>query len=89
MCFQVSSVPPFPPDPATTSEIVTVRRFYGHPVVKHPPCIVIHQFNPWSRKIPHATEQLSPSATTSQSAFYSLRAATIEPTCCNYGSLHA
>ena len=66
MCFQVSPVPPFSPDPATTSEIVTVRGFYGHPVVKHPPCIVIHQFNPWSGKIPHATEQLSLSVTTSQ-----------------------
>ena len=31
-----------------------------------------HRFDPWSRKIPHAMEQLSPSATTT------------EPTGCNY-----
>ena len=36
-----------------------------------------HGFKPWSRKIPHATEQLSPCTTTT------------EPTCCNYWSPHA
>ena len=35
-----------------------------------------HGFDSWSRKIPHATEQLS------------LCAMTTEPVCCNYGSLH-
>ena len=36
-----------------------------------------HKFNPWSRKMPHASEQLSPCAMTA------------EPQCCNYWSLNA
>ena len=32
----------------------------------------VHGFEPWSRKIPQAAEQLSPCATTT------------EPACCNY-----
>ena len=36
-----------------------------------------HRFNPWSGKIPHALEQLSPCATTT------------EPLCSNYWCLHA
>ena len=39
-----------------------------------------HRFNPWSRKIPHAAEQLSPCATTIELALQSLQAATTEPT---------
>ena len=41
-------------------------------------------FNPWSRKIPHATEQLSPCATTTEPMLWSLGATTTEPTCLNY-----
>ena len=33
--------------------------FPGGPVVKNPPCKG-HQFDSWSGKIPHASEQLSP-----------------------------
>jgi len=38
-----------------------------------------HQFDPWSGKIPHATEQLSPCATTT--ALQNPGAITTEPTC--------
>ena len=43
-----------------------------------------HGFEPWSGKIPHATEQLSLSATTTEPALYSLQATTTEPACHNY-----
>ena len=46
-----------------------------------------HQFDPWSRMNPHASEQLSPCATATEPVFYSLEAATVEPTYCNYWSL--
>ena len=36
------------------------------------------------REIPHAAEQLSLCTTTTEPAFYSLRATTTEPTCHNY-----
>ena len=39
--------------------------FLGIPVVKNPPCNAgRHWFDPWSGKIPYATEQLGPCATT-------------------------
>ena len=47
-----------------------------------------HGFEPWSRKIPHAAEQLSPCATTTEPALYIPRATTTEPTCHNYQSPH-
>ena len=37
-----------------------------------------HRFNPWSRKIPHASEQLSPSATTTEPVLWSPQATTTE-----------
>ncbi|KAM9079980.1 asparaginyl-tRNA synthetase isoform 2-T2 [Megaptera novaeangliae] len=37
-----------------------------------------HRFEPWSRKIPHATEQLSPCDTTTEPVLYSLCATTTE-----------
>ena len=56
-----------------------------------------HGFNPWSRKIPHAVDQLSPCPTTAEPTLYSLcattvevcmlegpRAATAQPVRCNY-----
>ena len=46
-------------------------------------------FNPWSGKIPHATEELSPCATATEPVLYSLGATATEPTSCNYGSLCA
>ena len=44
-------------------------------------------FNPWSRKNPHATEQISLGATTIEPVLQSLRATTTEPSSCNYRSL--
>ena len=43
-----------------------------------------HEFDPWSMKIPHATGQLSPRASTAVTVLWSLGAPTPEPTCCNY-----
>ena len=50
-----------------------------------------HGFEPWSGKIPHAAEQVSPRATTTEPALWSPRAtllspraATTEPACRNY-----
>ena len=37
-------------------------------------------FEPWSRKIPHATEQLSPCITTTGLVLWSLRATLLRPT---------
>ena len=37
-----------------------------------------YEFDPWSGKIPHATEQLSQYATTTEPVLYSLRAETVE-----------
>ena len=37
-----------------------------------------HRFDPWSRKIPHATEQLNPCATTTEPVLWSLGAANTE-----------
>ena len=48
-----------------------------------------HGFDPWSRKTPHAMEQLSPITTTFEPVPQSSGAATPEPTCCKYWSLHA
>ena len=42
-----------------------------------------HGFNLWSRKIPHAMEQLGPCASTIELVIYSPRAATTEPMCYN------
>ena len=38
-----------------------------------------HGFNPWSGKIPHAAEQLSPCTTTTETALWKPRATTTEP----------
>ena len=38
-----------------------------------------HQFDPWSRMNPHASEKLSPCATAIEPVFYSLDVATVEP----------
>ena len=38
-----------------------------------------HGFDPWSGKIPHAVEQLSPCAKTTEPALQSPRATTTEP----------
>ena len=48
------------------------RGFPGGTMVKNPlgQCGG-HRFEPWSRKIPHATEQLSLCATTTEPALYS------------------
>ena len=46
-----------------------IKDFPGSPVVKNPPANAEDGFNPWSGKIPHATEQLSPWATTTEPAF--------------------
>ena len=56
-----------------------------------------HRFDPWSRKIPHATEQLSPCATAIEPVGHNywgcklsgLRATTTKPMCCSYWSPRA
>ena len=53
--------------------------FPGGTVVKDPPANAgEHGFEPWSGKIPHAAERLSPCATTTEPALYSPRATTTE-----------
>ena len=47
-------------------------------MVKNPPACRGRGFEPWSGKIPHATEQLSPCATTTEPPLESLRATTTE-----------
>ena len=45
------------------------RDFPGGAVVKNPPAIAGgHEFDPWSGKIPHAMEQLSPCPTATEPA---------------------
>ena len=59
--------------------------FPGGAVVKNPPANAGDTgSSPRSGKIPHATEQLSPYATTTESVLWSLRATTTEPMCHNY-----
>ena len=41
----------------------------------------VHQFDPWSGKIPHALEQLSLCTTANKPALQSLRATTTKPVC--------
>ena len=48
------------------------------PVVKNPPARG-HGFNPWSGEIPHAVEELSPCATTTEPVLWIRGAATTEP----------
>ena len=44
-----------------------------------------HRFDPWSRKIPHAAEQLSPRATTTEPACHNYWSpCTLGPMCRNY-----
>ena len=43
-----------------------------------------HGFDPWSGKIPHATEQLSLWATTSKPVGHDYQACGLEPRNCNY-----
>ena len=47
------------------------------------------RFDPWSRRIPHASEQLSPCATALEPLLWSPGAATTESSCCACWSLHA
>ena len=44
----------------------------------------IHEFDPGSGNIPHAAEQLSPCATTTEPVLYSPGAATTKPKHCSY-----
>ncbi|KAJ8794078.1 hypothetical protein J1605_019070 [Eschrichtius robustus] len=54
---------------SATREAAIVRGFAGGAVVKNPPAKCRgHAFEPWSGKIPHAEEQLSPCATTTEPA---------------------
>ena len=46
-------------------ETISNRGFPGGSVVKNPPANA-GGFYPWSGRIPHATERLSPSATTTE-----------------------
>ena len=47
-----------------------------------------HEFNPWSKKIPHAAKQLSPCATTTEPVLSSQGATATEPPGGNYWSPH-
>ena len=47
-----------------------------------------HRFSPWCRKIPHAAQQLSPCAITTEPVLQSPGAATTEPMCRSYRSPH-
>ena len=46
-----------------------------------------HRFDPWSRKSPHVSEQLSPCASTIELVLWSLGAITTELTCLSYWKL--
>ena len=50
----------------------------GGPVVKNLPCNARRQFDPWSRRIPHAAEQLGPCATTTEPVLWRGEALTLE-----------
>ena len=43
-----------------------------------------HEFNPWSRKNPHASEELRPCTTTIKPVLHSLGATAPEPTLCHH-----
>ena len=45
-----------------------------------------HEFNPWSRRIPRASEEVSPCITTIEPALYSLGSTAAEPSLCHYCS---
>ena len=60
--------------------------FPGGSVVKIEQCKG-HQLDPWYGKMPHATEQLNPWVTAPETVLESPRAATTQPTHCNYWSL--
>ena len=50
-----------------------IRHFAGDEGGKNPPSIAGgHRFDPWSGKIPHAVEQLSPYVTTIETVLQSL-----------------
>ena len=52
---------------------ISFQDFPGGTVVKNTPCQCrAHRLGPWSGKIPHATEQLSPCTTTTEPVLYSL-----------------
>ena len=54
----------------------------GGSVVKNPPAKSRkHGFEPWSGKMPHALEQLSPRTATIESVFWNPGATATEPTC--------
>ena len=59
------------------------RDFPGGVAVKNPSANAGHRFNPWSGKIPHAMEQLSPCATTTEPTSLLLKPARLEPVLCN------
>ena len=48
-----------------------------------------HGFEPWSGRIPHATEQLNPCATAAEPALCSPRATATEPVCHNCWGPHS
>ena len=48
-----------------------------------------HEFNPWSRKNPRASEELRPCTTTIKPVLHSLGATAPEPTLCHHWSLGA
>ena len=51
------------------AELKVAKRASLVAVVKNPPANAGDRFEPWSRKIPHAVEQLSPCTMTTEPAF--------------------
>ena len=60
-------------------KIFVPRGFLGGSVVENPPANAGHGFDPWSGNVPHATEQLSPWATTTELVLQSPGAVSTEP----------
>ena len=73
-------------EPSPTSPFkITALSFPGGSVVKNPPTNAgDNRFDSWSRKIPHAKEQLSPCPTAIEPVL-SLGTTTTAPVHCNYG----
>ena len=60
--------------------------FPGGPVVKKLPASAGNGFSPWSAKIPHVGEQLSPCTPTAEPALQNPRARLLRPVCRGAGA---
>ena len=65
--------------------LLEIRGFAADSVVKNLPANTGDtEFHPWSRKIPHAAEQLSQCTTTIEPVLSRQGILTTDPTSCNY-----